>query len=167
MGNHLNEDQIAALILGTEDEFAGLHLKACDACGNEVKEMRGVLSAFRDLIHARARRDNAFWNKQSLAIMERLSARRWFPPLQWIWVAAMTVVLVTAGILTRAPRVTQTTATEEADKVLLQEIQGDLELDVPEALTPAVLIAEERNQILTNKQVRRTAIHQNEGRKLK
>jgi hypothetical protein len=34
----------------------------------------------------------------------------------------------------------------------LQEVQRDLAREIPEALAPAVLIAEERNEILTNKE---------------
>lgn len=164
MDDHLNGDQITALILGTEDESVDRHLGACVACGNEVKEMRSAISAFRDLVHTNARQDDSFWNRQYLAINERLTAQRRYLPLQWIWVAAMSVVLVTAVIVSRAPRATKNVATDEADKVLLQEVQGDLEVDVPEALAPAVLIADERNEILKNKVVRHTETSQKEGR---
>jgi hypothetical protein len=164
MDDHLNGDQITALILGTEDEFVDRHLEACVACGNEVKEMRSAISAFRDLVHTNAQRDDSFWNRQNLAINERLTERRRYLPLQWIWVTAMSVVLVTAVIVARAPRATKNVATDESDKVLLQEVQGDLEVDVPEALAPAVLIADERNEILKNKVVRHTETSQKEGR---
>ena len=63
----------------------------------------------------------------------------------------MALVLITAIFLTRTPNPPQNKATEDADKVLLQEVQRDLAREVPEALAPAVLIAEERNEILTNK----------------
>jgi hypothetical protein len=64
----------------------------------------------------------------------------------------MAMVLITAILLTRTPNPPQNEATEDADKALLQEVQGDLAREVPEALAPAILIAEERNEILTNKE---------------
>jgi hypothetical protein len=111
--------------------------------------LRSTISCFRDSIHAAAQRDDSFWREQQLAIRGRVSD--WYP-LHWAWVVAMVMVLITAILLTRAPNPPQNQATEDADKALLQEVQGDLAREVPEALAPAVLIAEERNEILTNKE---------------
>ena len=63
----------------------------------------------------------------------------------------MVMVLIAALFLTRTPNPPQNSATEDADNALLQEVQGDLAREVPRALAPAVLIAEERNAILTKK----------------
>jgi len=68
----------------------------------------------------------------------------------------MVMVLITAIFLTRPPNPPQNKATEDADKVLLQEVQRDLGREFPEALAPAVLIAQERNEILSNKVVQQT-----------
>ena len=46
---------------------------------------------------------------------------------------------------------TPATHSEDADNALLQAVQGDLNREVPQALAPAVLIAEERNEILSKK----------------
>jgi hypothetical protein len=151
VNNHLSEDQIAEWVLGTRDDFASRHLETCRACSVEVKELRSTISCFRDSIHAAAERDDSYWRKRQHAITEHASARDWYP-LHWAWVAAMVMVLVAALFLTRTPSPLQNKATEDADKVLLQEVQGDLAREVPEALAPAVLIAEERNEILTNKE---------------
>jgi hypothetical protein len=66
----------------------------------------------------------------------------------------MAMVLIAAIFLTRTPNPLQNTTTEDTDKVLLQEVQGDLAREVPEALAPAVLIAQERNEILTSQSAR-------------
>jgi hypothetical protein len=63
----------------------------------------------------------------------------------------MVMVLITVVFLTRRPNTPQNYGSEDADKALLQEVQGDLAREVPKALAPAALIAEERNAILTNK----------------
>ena len=150
MNNHLTEDQITEWMLGTRDALVSRHLETCDACSVEAEELRRTISCFRDSIHAAAQRDDSYWRKQQLAISEHASARDWYP-LHWAWAVAMVMVLITAIFLTRTPNSSQNNATEDADKVLLQEVQGDLAREVPQALAPAVLIAEERNEILTNK----------------
>jgi len=62
---------------------------------------------------------------------------------------------------TRAPNPSQNNATEDPDKVLLQ-VQADLDREVPEAVAPAVLIAEERNEILANKEQTKTTFGKGE-----
>jgi hypothetical protein len=62
---------------------------------------------------------------------------------------------------TRTPNTSQNNATEDPDKVLLQ-VQADLEREVPEAVAPAVLIAEERNEILANKEQTKTTLGKGE-----
>jgi hypothetical protein len=135
-------------MLGTRDDFVGRHLATCPACSAAVEELRSAITGFRDAIHATAQRDQSFWRNQQLAIRQQASASGWYP-LHWAWVAAMVMVLITAVFLMRAPNPNQNTATEDADNALLLEVQGDLGREVPKALAPAVLIAEERNEILT------------------
>ncbi len=59
----------------------------------------------------------------------------------------------------------QNNATEDPDKVLLQEVESDLAREVPQAVAPAVLIAEERNEILTNKDTQQTKTTLGKGEK--
>jgi hypothetical protein len=155
VNNHLSEDQITDWMLGARDNFVSRHLETCHACFVAAEELRSTISCFRDSIHATAQRDNSFWREQQLAISEHASARDWYP-LHWAWVVAMAMVLITAIFLTRPPNPPQNKATEDADKVLLQEVQRDLGREFPEALAPAVLIAQERNEILSNKVVQQT-----------
>ena len=153
MSKHLSEDQITEWLLGASDDFVSRHLEMCDACSAEAERLRNTISCFRDSIHATAQRDHIFWTNQQLAMGQRASARGWYS-LRWAWVAAMAMVLIAALFLTRAPNPPQNTATEDADNALLQEVQGDLAREVPKALAPAVLIAEERNEILMNQVAR-------------
>jgi hypothetical protein len=153
VNNHLSEDQITEWVLGTRDEYVLRHLETCSACSIEAEELRRAISCFHDSVHAAAQRDQSFWRRQQLAISEQVSSsitRDWYP-LHWAWAVAMVMVLIAALLLTRPPNSPQHNTSEDADKVLLQEVQGDLGRDVPEALAPAVLIAEERNEILTNR----------------
>ena len=68
----------------------------------------------------------------------------------------------TAIPLTPTPNPSQNNATEDPDKDLLQEVQADLEREVPEAVAPAVLIAEERDEILANKEQTKTTLGKGE-----
>lgn len=155
MNNHLSDDHITEWMLGTRDDLVSRHLATCHACSVAVEELRSTISCFRDSIHATAQRDNSFCREQQLAIREHISARDWYP-LHWAWAVAMVMVLITAIFLTHTPNTPQNYATEDADKALLQEVQGDLGREVPQALAPAVLIAQERNEILTNKVIHQT-----------
>ena len=150
MNNHLSEDQTTEWALGTSDEHVFRHLETCAACAREADELRSALAGFRDAVHTTAGRDASFWKSQQLAVSERLSTQDWYP-LHWAWVVAMVVVLITAILLIRTPNVPKNRVSEDADNALLQAVQRDLSREVPEALAPAVLIAEERNEILSKK----------------
>lgn len=150
MNAHLSEDQVTEFMLGTSDEVARRHLETCGACCLEVEELRRAVCDFRDSVHAAAERDQNFWSRQQIELRSQISASDW-SFLHWVWVAAMVMVLIAAIFLARPRNLAPLSATEDADKALLQQVQGDLGRDVPQALAPAVLIAEERNGILTNK----------------
>ncbi len=157
MNKHLSGDQITDWLLGTRDECVGRHLEACDACSSEGEELRSTLSSFRDSLHAAAQHDQSFWRNQQFTIRERIFAKDWYP-MHWAWAVAMIMVLITAVFLTRSPNSSQKCSSEDADKALLQEVQGDLAREVPEALAPAVLIAQERNEILAQNVMQQSAI---------
>ena len=149
MNNHLNEDQITEWVIGTNKEFILRHIEICPVCSAQAGELRSALAGFRNAIHDTAQRDERFWRTQQLAFRERASAREWYP-LHWAWVVVMVMVLIAAIFLTRTPNPSRNYPSEDADYALLQAVQGDLGRGVPQALAPAVLIAEERNEILTN-----------------
>lgn len=151
MNNHLSRDQVTEWVSGTNEESVRFHLDACAVCRLEVERLQTTLSGFRDSVHALAQRDDSFWRRQQLAIRKRLSEKSWFPPASWVWAAAMIVVLVAGFLLMRTERIPRYGTTDAADEILLQEVQGDMAREYPEALAPAVLIAEERNEILNRK----------------
>ena len=59
------------------------------------------------------------------------------------------VLVVSAAFLLTRPQPVQRANNDAADDVLLQQVQSDLGRDYPAALTPAVLIDEERNSALS------------------
>jgi len=150
MSSHLSAYQINEWIVGTDEAAAGRHLETCDDCRAEMDELERTLSCFRDSIHTTAQRDDGFWRQQRLTLGERLSTKRWVPSIRWIWATAVLVVLAVSIVLTRPRQVPQHPVPEEADEALLQEVRSDIGRGFPEALAPAMLIAEERNKILTS-----------------
>lgn len=155
MNSHLSDNQITEWMLGTRDETVCCHLASCPACSLQAKELQSSLAGFHDAVHATAQHDPGFWRNQQSAILERAYAKDWYP-LHWAWAVAMVLVLIAALFLARTPTAPQNYLNEDADNALLQAVQGDLKREVPEALAPAVLIAEERNEILTHQAARAT-----------
>ena len=147
VNEHLSDRQITEWILGTSEQSVTRHVQTCPTCSRETEAIRNAISGYRDSVRANASREPSFWISQELAIRERLLARAW-RPVHWAWAVAMVLVLVAAIFLTRAP--SRERASEVADNALLEEIQGDLSRQIPRALAPAVLIAEERNELLTS-----------------
>ena len=154
MNKHLSEEQITEWALGESGEPVLRHLEDCAVCSREAQELRNTLAGFRDAVHASAQRDPTFWRNQRFAVRERLSTNDWYP-LHWGWMVAMVAVLIAAILLARTPNVPKNYPSEDADNALLQAVQGDLNRDVPQALAPAVLIAEERNEILSKRSLTR------------
>ena len=151
MNNHLSREQVTEWVSGTNGEDMRQHLDACELCRAEVEGFEKTLARFRDSVHAMAQRDDQYWRRQQFTIRGRLAAGRWSFSGYWVWATAVLVVLVVALLLIRSPKIPRYGATEAADEILLQEVQGDIAREFPEALAPAVLIAEERNEILTRK----------------
>jgi len=149
MSTHLNEHQFGDLILGTSNTATAGHIEVCDVCRAEAETVRLAISRYRESVRQSAERDEIFWVRQRLAIKQRRARLHCAPYIRWFATAAMVLVVSTAFLVTRTPRPAQLANTDEADNVLLQGVQSDVERDYPAALAPAVLIDEERNSVLS------------------
>jgi hypothetical protein len=149
MSAHLNDQQFGDLILGTSTATIAEHIEACDVCRAEAEDIRIAISDCRESARQLAGRDEIFWVRQRLAIMQRRTRHHFAPYIRWAASAAMVLVVSAVFLLTRAPQTVPLANTDEADNVLLQEVQSDIDRDYPAALAPAVLIDEDRNAALS------------------
>ena len=155
MNKHLSEEQITEWALGREWR----------TCPSPPRGLRRVLSRGGRI----AERSGRIFGKPFMpapnairasgetrdSLCANASRHNDSYPLHWGWMVAMVAVLIAAILLARTPNVPKNYPSEDADNALLQAVQGDLNRDVPQALAPAVLIAEERNEILSKRSLTR------------
>ena len=148
MNGHLSGEQISACVLDMDEEAAH-HLRDCSACRTQAEELRETLAGFRTAVHSAAEREEWFWTRQRAYIRERAltegHGRRW----AWTPLTTLALLLLAVIMLTRAPHTPQAINTDVADNQLLNEVDNDVQREFPSALAPAILINDERNDILT------------------
>jgi hypothetical protein len=107
--------------------------------------MEAALAGFRKFAQTAPDRPDYFWERQRLAIRDRLSPTPRIPGHRSIWAWASAAVVVVLGIMlfpTRAqPPAPDIAAGHDQD--LLLAVERSLNRDVPKALAPALLLTEE------------------------
>lgn len=101
MNRHLNDDQIAAAVAGTQlDETAAEHLASCVSCKRQVASVRGLIEQRRQEMVA----EEPDWEDQRERVLARLgeaeisrSGRRWLRPA--LAAAALIALAVGVGLL--------------------------------------------------------------------
>lgn len=149
MKQHLSEEQLADLILEESSAPASQssrdHLAQCSDCAAEVGRLRAALSGVHQQATRAAERPAAFWREQRRQMGARLVPGALFETRWFAWSAAMAAVLLLAVALSQrvpsAPPAAQ--AQPDPDHQLLVEVERSLRRDVPLALEPAALIAQE------------------------
>lgn len=162
---HLNEEELIEA-LGNPGRGLVAHLDSCDSCRREVGRFRRALDA--GLLEAAPPED--FWQRQRTAIRERIAVAgearsRRAPRLAWAALAA-TIALGTLWMNDSEKPVRQPQSQIQVDdQELMIAVEHAVQSDVPEALEPASLLAEEISQAEgnhTNSQAqKREAVHAN------
>jgi hypothetical protein len=150
MNEHLSDDQLSAALLAEEDSPIAAHLASCDDCRRELEGIRTALTEVRDESLALGERPQGFWREQRLAIAARLSADNQFVTRPLAWAASLAMVALVAAFLVQgvpplqiqAVRPAASSATD-SDHDLLVAVERSMRRDVPRALEPATLIAQE------------------------
>jgi len=146
MSGHFSDEEWAAAFLGENGEGTTNHLSECPACAAEARSFSAVIAGARTQISRAGEQPEAFWRRQREGISARLTARNFNRPWKrWVWVTAtVTLILLATTLLSRnnAPPV-QTAAQTDPDDALLLSVQQSIQSDVPRALRPAALLAQE------------------------
>ena len=140
MQAHLTDEQSTDELIGSEDLGTREHLAACPACGDEQERLRRALAHYCDTLHSAAERPASLWLRQREAIAARRPARP-APRLAWA-AAAAAMVLLAVLLIEKTPRAAPV-AQNDPDHVLLVEVERSVKRELPRALEPAALLAQE------------------------
>ena len=139
---------MTALVTGTLDGGALLHLRCCAACRKEWRRLYATLTGMAAQIHNEARRSEAFFQVQRAQVIRRLGEQRpragrwrmaWAPALA---AALMVVFFTREGAPPPAPRASET------DQAFLTAVEHAIGTEMPGALRPAALLVAEVERVL-------------------
>jgi hypothetical protein len=154
MNEHLNDEQLSAALLAEADASVAAHLSFCNDCRHELESIRTALTAVRAESLALGERPVGFWREQRLAVAARLSAGRELETRPLAWAASLSMVALVAAFLVQgvppiqlqvgpASASTGVSVAADSDHELLVDVARFTRRDVPRALEPATLIAQE------------------------
>ena len=150
MNDHLNEEQFCAALLEEADSVATVHFESCKECRRELEGLRTALGETRAEALAEGERSPEFWREQRLAIAARLSAGGAIETRPLAWAASFAVVALLAALIVQGlPPLQQAverpspSVVADPDHQLLVDVARFTRRDVPRALEPASLIAQE------------------------
>ncbi len=141
MQEHLTDEQLAEQLAGHADAHAREHLAVCPACRDEQERMDNLLARCQEAIRAAANRSEAFWQWQRTAIARRGAERSGSRRLAWA-AATAALVLITILLTEKTPPA-KSLAKSDPDQALLVDVERSVRREVPRALEPAALLAQE------------------------
>ncbi len=140
MQAHLTDEQLLEELGRGADAAAGEHLAGCPACREEHESLRLVLARYAETTRAAAEQPEAFWRAQQAAVARRWSGRP--APRRLAWAAAAAcVVLAAVSLIEKTPP--EPMAQADPDQVLLVDVERSVRRELPRALEPASLLAQE------------------------
>jgi len=141
MQAHLTDEQLLEELDRGAGAMAREHLAACPACREEAKSLRLLLSRYTETVHAAAERPESFWEAQQTAIARHWSGRP--VPRRLVWAVAAACVVLAAALLVGDTPSPEAIAQADADQTLLVDVQRSVRRELPRALEPAALLAQE------------------------
>ncbi len=155
MTAHLNDEQFTAAALGDVPAATQSHLHACFCCRSELARLRAAVASLGEGVRAGAARPEGFWLRQRAEIAARIASRDfgaraakpWAGRLAWSGALAAVIL---AALLSLRPGVERpapvSTASADADEELLLGVEQSLRRPLPQALSPGVILVNERNR---------------------
>jgi hypothetical protein len=142
---HLSDEELMEA-LGSPGKGLVAHLDVCDSCRMEVGRLRQALDA--EVLEIPLSED--FWGQQRTAIQKRievLSETRRHRPPRMAWAAlAATILLGTLWMNDSEKPVMPQHQIQVDDQELMIAVERTMQTNVPEALEPASLLAQEMSQ---------------------
>jgi hypothetical protein len=162
MYEHLNDEQLSAALLAENDASVASHLASCNECRHELENIRTALSGVRAESLSLGERPQGFWREQRLAIAARISAGNEFETRPLAWAASLAIVAFAAAFLVQGvpplqlqvgppSASTGVPVAADSDHDLLVDVARFTRRDVPRALEPATLIAQELHRAAERK----------------
>lgn len=161
---HCSEEAITAYLLGMADREDANHVDTCLDCYARVERARIEMGQLQAATKNLASRPEHFWERQRRAIMERAIPAPRVSFYRWVWVSgaalgilALVLLLHWLPVLRPQPasddraKIQPSRQQQDADDLLLVEIQSDLQRPVPRALEPATLLVQARNDIASKR----------------
>jgi len=135
---------------GQHDLDSREHRAICARCRDGHEQVESAIAGLRTLAREASDRPEIFWERQRLAVRERLHAGRGarsFGRLAWVS-AAVLVLLTLALFAPRGEPVVPDIAAGQ-DQELLVEIERSLDRELPQALEPGLVLTRELESAAT------------------
>ncbi len=129
---------------GQHDWESGEHRANCAQCRAEHQQLESALAGFRALARETSDRPEHFWQRQRLAVRERLQEaprRRRYGSLAWVSAAALVLLTLVVFAPHSEPVVPDIAAGQDQD--LLVGIERSLDRNLPQALEPGLVLTQE------------------------
>jgi len=148
---HCSEDVITAYLAGIAEREDANHVAACLDCYARVERARIEMEQLHAVAEALTSRPEHFWNRQRVAIMDRIPEVKPRLGYRWLWASsaalAVRALAVFLFLWPRQDHRAPTQAAQDADDILLTRIENDVQRPVPRALEPATLLVRARNDM--------------------
>lgn len=144
--NHLTDAQWGEW--PNPDSATGAHLSECENCRKEWDRLHNLVKGLADSAQCATEQSDLVWDRQCLSIQRQIAtvAERNARPAHLAWAAIFALALLASLLLKTGSREPVQQNATDADRELLVQVEQALDGDVPQALQPASLIANEIDQ---------------------
>jgi hypothetical protein len=141
--NHLTDNQWTELL--SPDNRASEHVAHCEACRNEWDKLQKLANGLAAAARSATEQPEVFFERQRLSIQRQIAnvPGRRTRSARLVWAAVFALVLIASFLLKTGSRVPVQPSVPDSDRELLVQVEQALDGDVPQALQPASLIANE------------------------
>lgn len=152
---HLSDQEITAAAAGERPPRTAYHLQICAECQEYVAMYREHLTTLRQDVCYSSGRSAIDWGRQSRGIQQRIVAaqisqtERRGAGFAFVSSALAIALLVTVFLFRTPTVVPPVLGPQVSDAVLLNDIESQMDEDMPDALQPASLLVSEMGGVDT------------------